>query len=245
MGILTKDSIIPLYYQIIENIKNIIRDKNLKPGDSIPSERELSKKYDVSRMTVNKAISTLVDEGILYREKGKGTFVAEPKKQQELFYLKSFTEEMKEKGLSTSTEILEFKIENVTFELREKLKIDPKIERVIKIKRIRNVEKEPFALETAWIPLKYCPDLTKEKLEGESLYSILEKDYNLKPLYARQSINPIKVKKKEANLLKIKAGELALLFNRKTYIENDEIIEYTETINRTDKYSYEVILKHR
>jgi GntR family transcriptional regulator len=241
---ISKNSTLPLYHQIKELIKEMIDKEELKPGDSVPSERDLSKIHAVSRMTANKAVSELVDEGILYREKGKGTFVAKPKQSQELEYLKSFTEEMKEKGLTSKTEILEFEIESIDYSLREKMKLGENVERTIRIKRLRMVEDEPFAIETVWIPLKYCPDLTKTRLEGKSLYNVLRTDYGHIPFYAKQAIKPIAVSKHEAEMLHIKKGDLALLFNRRTYLENEEIIEYTETINRVDRYEYEVVLKH-
>lgn len=241
---ISKTSTLPLYHQIKDLIKDMIKNEELKPGDSVPSERELSKIHQVSRMTANKAVSELVDEGILYREKGKGTFVSKPKQSQELEYLKSFTQDMKEKGLTSRTEILEFEIENIDLALREKMNLDFSVERVIRIKRLRVVEDEPFAIEIVWIPLKYAPDLTKGRLEGKSLYNVLKTDYGHVPFYAKQAIKPIIVSKSDAAILKIKKGDLALIFNRRTYLENEELIEYTETINRCDRYEYEVVLKH-
>ena len=81
---IVKDSPLPLHYQLKQILLEMIENELLKPGDSIPSERELCEAQDVSRMTVNKAILSLVNEGVLYREQGKGTFVAKPKINQNL-----------------------------------------------------------------------------------------------------------------------------------------------------------------
>ena len=90
-----KDSHIPIYYQIETEIKKLAETKDLKPGDLIPSEREFAEKYEVSRMTVRQAINNLVNEGILIRQRGKGTFIAEPKIEQPLQGLTSFSEDMR------------------------------------------------------------------------------------------------------------------------------------------------------
>ncbi len=93
----SKDNPIPLHYQIKEILQEMIENEVLKPGQSIPTERELCVIQGVSRMTVNKAIMSLVNEGLIYREQGKGTFVAYPKVNREISPLKSFSEQMERK----------------------------------------------------------------------------------------------------------------------------------------------------
>lgn len=242
MGI-KKDSVIPLYHQLKEIIKRMIEIDEMEPGEMIPSERELCKKYNLSRMTVNKAISGLVDDGLVYREQGKGTFVSKPKEFNQKLHLKGFSEDIKKKGLKSETKILDFRVEKLTKEMRKTIIMPEEVKKVIVIKRLRIIEEEPFAIETAWLPFKFCSKITREKLEGNSLYEILKREYNYIPEYAKQSIKPIKINTGQSKLLEIEEGELALLFNRTTYLENGEQIEYTETINKTDKYKYEVILK--
>src|SRR5699024_385163 len=94
-----KNSPIPIYYQLEEHIKKLIQDGELTPGDMLPSEREYGERYSISRMTVRQAITNLVNGRILYRVKGKGTFVMEQKMEQDLQGLTSFTEDMKARGL--------------------------------------------------------------------------------------------------------------------------------------------------
>ncbi|BDU51647.1 GntR family transcriptional regulator [Haliovirga abyssi] len=238
-----KSSIIPLYYQVKEIIKNMIENEELKVGDMIPSERELCDQLEVSRMTINKAVLSLVDEGLLYREQGKGTFVSKPKEFRQLLQMRGFTEEMKLKGLSIETKILDFKTEQLEEKFKKSMGMVPELKEAIVLKRVRIVEGVPYAIETAWIPKEYCPNLTKEELEGNSLYKIFKEKYDYIPEYAKQSIKPIKIEGENAEILEVEEGELGLLFNRKTYLEDGRIIEYTKTINRSDKYNYEVILK--
>lgn len=237
-----KNNPLPLYYQLKEILIELIDNEELKPGDAIPTERELCEIHGISRMTARKAIVDLATEGIVYREQGKGTFVAEPKMKQQLSQLKSFTEQMREKGLKTSTSILSFAIKEATKKICNHLNlIDDKT--VLEIKRLRYVEEQPIAFETVWLPFNMCSTLTRDMLEGESLYKVLRETYGYKINHAKQSIEPIAITEYESKLLDLEPKTLALLFRRTTYLDDGRAIEYTKTINRSDKYKYEVVLK--
>ena len=95
LDVIDKKSPLPLYYQVEEHIKQTIQSEELQPGDALPSERELSENFQISRMTVRQAITNLVNQGFLFREKGRGTFVSNQKFEQNLQGLTSFTEDMK------------------------------------------------------------------------------------------------------------------------------------------------------
>ena len=105
-----KTSPLPIYYQLVEWIKGLIERGELKPGDSLPSEREYAERFSISRMTVRQAITELVNGGYLYRQKGVGTFVAEKKIEQQLMGLTSFTEDMKSRGMEPSSKLVGFEI---------------------------------------------------------------------------------------------------------------------------------------
>ncbi|MBM7622702.1 GntR family transcriptional regulator [Sporohalobacter salinus] len=241
----SKDNPLPLYHQLKEILRENIDNKVLKPGDPIPTERELVDIHDISRMTARKAIMALVNEGLLYREQGKGTFVAdpEPKMKHELSKLTGFTEEMKEKGMETKTEIISFEFESASNKIRKHLELPNDVEQVIKIKRLRYVEKEPFSLETVWIPYDLASNLTEDILTGNSLYNIFRNKYGYELEQARQTVEPIMLTDYEGGLLGLNANSLALLFRRTTYLKEDRIIEYTKSIYRSDNYKHEVILK--
>lgn len=237
-----KSDPVPLHYQLKTILLEMIENEELKPGDMIPTERELCEIQGVSRMTINKAIMALVNEGVLYREQGKGTFVARPKEKQEIYKLKSFTEEMSEKGLTTSTKIISFEIKEVTKKNRSILKIPKEFNKVIEIRRLRMTEEDPVAIETVWIPEHLFKGMTADMIEGKSLYAIFEQKFNYKPKKAKQTIEPVVLSEFEAKLLNQEENALALMFKRITYTENHTPIEYTNTINRSDKYEYEILL---
>lgn len=242
MRIVSKENPLPLHYQIKEILQEMIENEELKPGDAIPTERELCEIQNVSRMTVNKAILSLVNEGVLYREQGRGTFVAKPKLKQQLSRLKGFTEEMNGQGLETSTKILNFEVKKATKQNMSVLKLPESESLVIEINRLRLSDGEPLAIETVWIPYYMFRDMTKETIEGKSLYETFRTIYRCFPKKAIQTIEPIKVNDYEAELLNLENESLALLFRRTTFNEKEIPIEYTKSIYRSDKYKYEVVL---
>lgn len=238
----SKDSPLPMHYQIKQIIQEMIENEELKPGDIIPPERELCEIQGVSRMTINKAIMSLVNEGILYREQGKGTFVSKPKESQDLSRLKGFTEEMQEKGIRTSTKILSFSVKKATKQSRAILNILEEEAYVIEINRLRFCDNEPYSIETAWLPQRLFKDMKRETIEGKSLYQVFKEQYNYYPHKAKQTIEPIMLNEYESDLLGLKSDSLALMFSRTTYTKDNIPIEHTRAIYRSDKYKYEVIL---
>lgn len=240
---ISRDNPIPLHYQLKEILQEMIENEVLKPGQSIPTERELCEIQGISRMTVNKAIMSLVNEGLIYREQGKGTFVSIEKVNHEISRLKGFTEQMKENGVISKTKILSFKVIEATKQHRFELKIPKEESKVVEIKRLRFSDEQPVAIETAWIPYYLFNDMTREMIEDKSLYAILREKYGYHPYKAKQTIEPIMLNEYESKLLNQENRALALIFRRTTYLENEIPIEYTKAIYRSDKYKYEVILK--
>lgn len=238
-----KENPLPLHYQLKEIIQEMIENEELAPGEAIPPEREICEVQGVSRMTVNKAIMALVNEGVLYREQGKGTFVSKPKVKQELENLKGFTKEMAEKGLKADSKILSFSIKEATKKNLEALEMDQEDTRVIEINRLRFVNDEPYSIETVWIPYNLCPNMTREIIEGQSLYEIFKMKYRYSLQKAKQTIEPIILNDYQSELLNLNENSLALLFRRTTYLDDGRPIEHTREIYRSDKYKYEIILK--
>lgn len=238
-----KNNPAPLYYQIKQILLETIENGELKPGELVPTEKALCELHGVSKITVNKAIMELVNEGVLYREKGKGTFVAQSKEKHQLNQLKGFTEEMKEKGLDTDVKILSFHTREATKQIKLALNMKDTDNKIIEITRLRISDNSPVAIETAWIPYNLFPDMTREMIEGQSLYSIFREKYGYYPKRAKQTVEPIMLNDYESMLLGRPSSYLALMFQRNTYIEDGTPIEYTKAIYRSDKYKYEVILE--
>ncbi len=240
---ISKDNPIPLHYQIKEILQEMIENEILKPGQSIPTERELCEIQGVSRMTVNKAIMSLVNEGLIYREQGKGTFVSKTKVNHEISKLKGFTEQMQENGVISKTKILSFNIIEATKQHKLALKIPEDENKIIEIKRLRSSHEQPVAIEIAWLPYYLFNDMNRDMIEDKSLYGIFRERYGYYPYKAKQSIEPIMLNEYESELLNQENSALALMFRRTTYLENETPIEYTKAIYRSDNYKYEITLK--
>jgi GntR family transcriptional regulator, N-acetylglucosamine utilization regulator len=235
-----KENGLPLYYQIKDSILNMIENEQLMPGDLIPPEREICKIQGVSRMTVNKAIMELVNDGILYREQGRGTFVARPKQYKKLSQLIGFSEEMESKGHATSSKIIAFDIKKATNQIKELLELPDDKEYVITIKRLRLIDDEPIAIETVWLARHRFIDMSVETIFGLSLYKIFREKYGYMLSGAKETIEPKMLNEFEMELLNQPESQLALHFKKVAYIENTIPIEYTEAIYRSDKYKYEL-----
>lgn len=225
----------PIYRQISDLIRGEIEKGSYKPGDVIPSERIYSNQLGISRMTVRAAIDELVNDGLLIRRHGRGTVVALRKITKNALGFMSFTEDMKSRGLTPSSILLEFKEENATPQIKSALNL-PASARVIFIERVRLADNEPMALERCYLPYDQFQQLFEYDLEKESLYELFETQLGRYPILADETIEPIMLKKREAFLLGTTRGSLALLAKRITQDDRGKLIEAVETIYRADRY---------
>ena len=232
-----KNSPIPVYYQLKNDLTSKIAKGVWKSGDCIASERELCEIYGVSRMTIRQAVGELVQEGVLLRIKGKGTFVCEQKlKQQDMM---SFTEIIKKTGNELVTEVLEFS----TIETPEDFEDIFTLDNLYKIKRKRIVDKECVALETVYIPVDYCGYIDKDMLNG-SLFKILEK-FGYIVDYSTSSISAVIINEELKEIFAVDQEVPMLKVVSKTYDNKDKMIFLEEAIYRSDKYLLEVNISRR
>lgn len=232
-----KNSPIPVYFQLKEAILEKISKGYWKVGECIDSERELAEHYEVSRMTIRQALGELVQEGILVREKGKGTFVCEPKvRQQDVM---SFTDIIEKSGGNLETELLEFKLIDTPEELIDLLKD----EKVYKINRMRKVDGECIANEVVHISPRVCGELNDEMLKG-SLFKIIEENGHFIN-HSESAIKAIVMDDFYKELFRVsKVLPLISTFGT-TLDENNNILFVEESIYRSDKYILEVNISMR
>ena len=228
---------VPRYHQLKEIIREQITGGDLKPGDLIPSERELSERYGVSRMTARQSIVELTNEGLLYRRQGKGTFVAWPKIAQQLTALTGFTEDIRARGQRHGTRLLEIGMVTIDGAAALRLQVPPG-QRVVRIYRARLADDEPLALEQSLISFFGCEKLLEADLGSTSLYSLLEHQFGLPPIEAEQELEAGLATAEHADLLGIAVGSPVLLLRRTTYTERRQPLEYAESVYRGDKYAF-------
>lgn len=167
---------IPLYFQLKEIMLGYL--ETLDDGDVIPTEVELCEHFDISRPTVRQAISELVTEGQIVRRKGKGSFVSRQKiKQDFLLVLESFNEEMQEKGLNPETKLVSMKMRGASARAAEVFGIEAG-EDLVFISRLRSTNNEPIVLVNTWLPADRFAPLLNFDLETESLYEVMEREFN-------------------------------------------------------------------
>lgn len=233
---LDKHSTVPMYVQIEEHLKLRIQQGEFAVGTAIPSERELTDMFGVSRMTVRQSITNMANNGLLYREKGRGTFVAAPKVEQPLSGLTSFTEDMLSRGMTPSNRLISFEKMMPYVDVAQKLQLGEG-EEVFLVKRIRYADDKPMAIEKTYLPVKLVPTLDKDALTG-SIYSFIEKDSQMTIGHAMQRMEAALVNEEDADLLQIDVPSAILIIERISYLTNGLPFEIVRSSYRADRYQF-------
>jgi GntR family transcriptional regulator len=226
----------PKYLQLVDILRHDILNGKFKGGDRLPSENELRKKYSVSSTTVRKAIDILRNYGLIKREQGVGTFVSDRPVERSLKKILSFTKNMEQIGLTPFTKVLEKKKVKARGQYLEIFNLN-KGEDILRLRRLRFGDGTPMMLETRYINLSLCPDISKKDLSG-SLYEIYEKEYMIQLSKAKQYLKIVYLKQGEAALLNCRESAPVFLVTGVTYSVNDEPVEYEESLYRGDEYSF-------
>ena len=236
---LTKDSFIPLYYQLAERLREKISAKVYGPGEPIPSESELMQQYRISRGTVRQALQKLFQEGLIERYAGKGSFVAYPKIEQNASTeIGFFTQTILGAGKVPSAKIIEVNEFKADHSLHVKLQLKDDMN-VVLVKRLRFADNEPLAIESQHFRGDIGRKLIDEDLRG-SIYKILQEKYHY-ILY--RSVNSIEVSlasEQIAKLLNTNGGRPVLLIKRLVYLSDNKPFEYSEDIYRADRIRFSI-----
>ncbi|SHE80535.1 GntR family transcriptional regulator [Marinitoga hydrogenitolerans DSM 16785] len=245
MDSIDRNSPIPLYYQIKEQLKNYIELNKLPAHTLLPTEDELSKKYSVSRLTVRNAMKELINEGIIYRIQGKGTFVSEKKLITDLTSLKGFNDEMESIGKKTKAKVLfnGFILPDAKVVKIFKLK---KNQKVLLLSRIRFEGNIPRAIENAYLNISAYPELIeiKEKdMSNLSLYKLLKDKFQIFPTHAKEEIEIIHANKKISKILNIKENDCVLSIIRLTSSQDNIPFEYVESKYKKDNFKLRITLE--
>ena len=231
---------LPKYYLLKNIIIEKIDNEEYTSACPIPSERELMEVYQVSRITVRKAIDELVNEGYLYKVQGKGTYVKEDVGGSDLISITSCTEDVIKLGMTPSKQVLEFKLIQVDAKRAKVLEIT-KQDKVYKLGRVLCADKEPLNITITYLPEKIFPELDKHSFDKESLYETIQEKYGVKITKAKRTIEAILAKGDIAEQLDIEEGSPIMLFRCVTFgkVNGKEMpIEYFKCFYRTDKFKF-------
>jgi GntR family transcriptional regulator len=228
-----------------EQLRSILEDLigALKPGDPLPSERELAERFDVARMTVRAEITRLAAEGLVERVQGRGTFVAEPRVAQAAA-LSSFTEDMRARGLTAGSRVLGQESVPADALVARGLEVDPGTP-VVRVRRVRTADGDPMALEEAFLPAERFADMLEEDLEGASLFEVLETRFGARFPTADQRVVAVEIVGEDANLLHVAPGRAGLKFHTILLDEDERPLAYAWSLFRGDRYEIRLLQERR
>jgi GntR family transcriptional regulator len=206
------------YLKIAERLRRELARKEWPPRTQPPSEPELAKRFGAARATVRRALAKLQQEGLIYSRQAVGTFVAEPRVEQDLDQLFSFTEFMVYRGLKPGTKSIEAEIRRVMqadSPVLHHLQLEAGA-RVIFIRRLRLASNQPMVIANTWLPAARFPGFLSRNLKHNSVYDTMA-TAGLRPTDALQSIEAVTLGSGEAGLLMVPPGSAALLIRRVGY----------------------------
>jgi GntR family transcriptional regulator len=242
MAILMENTGIPLYVQVVADLRTKISAGDYLPGQKIPPESQLCQEFGVSRITIRRAVKTLVDERILYTKQGKGTFVNAVKIGRRLPQLYSFSEDMRELGYEPSSKILERTLTEADNETAALLDLPESDRLVNRISRVRMANKIPILIERTFIPHYLCPDLLEESFDHKSLYYTLNERYRLELDRAEETYEVRFPTAAEAKELGCKRNLPAFSIQRLAFHKGGGVVELTRSVGRGDLLRFSVQL---
>lgn len=223
-----------LFTQLEEIIREEIENAVWSPGQAIPSERELSTVYGLSRMTVRKALDRLVTDGLLYRVDGKGTFVSQPKVKFKALSLAGLREQTLNMGYSPSAKLLSFERVLANKKIALVLKINPDTP-VYLIERVVFGNNMPLGLHRSYIPVDLCPNLQETDLSNISLYEVLRRDYGIVTNRASETLESTLATTREGLLFGVEPGSPMFLLRILMSDSRERLIEYVKVVFRGDR----------
>lgn len=232
---INRQNSVPLYQQLYVLLRDEIDSGRWQPGDLMPTEANLREEHGLSRATVRQALDALVNDGLIYRERGRGTYVAHPTVHQALVRIVSFTEDMRQRGFTPGTRVLAAELLEAPPGLAEQLGITPG-EELARIERLRLADGEPMSVEQSHLIHRYCPGILAHDYALNPLREMLEREYGIRIASARQSIRAVNAPRGLAQSLAVAAGAALLLIERVSYSQYNLPVEFLRVYHRGDRY---------
>lgn len=233
---LNREGKYPLYIQLYEIIKERIKQGQWQAGEMLPTETELMEQYQVSRITIRQVFNKLVHEGLVNRERGRGTFMAHPTIESNLVRIKSFTEDMLQRGLTPQTVMLSAGTVLAAPEIADKLHIEPE-EPLAHLRRLRFANQEPISIEESYLVTRYCPNiLNQHDYANYSLRKALEEEHGIRLVRAQQTIKAVAASKQLSELLMVQPKSPLLFIERVSFSQYNIPIEFLCVYYRADRY---------
>jgi GntR family transcriptional regulator len=227
----------PLYQIVVESILNQVNTGQLEPNERLPSENELCQIYSVGRNTIRRAISELVNDGVLRTVPGVGTFVVDTRLDKTAEYLFGFSQEMQFLGKKVTSQVLEATLIPADAFLSRRLQIQLGAE-VVFLNRVRLMDEEPTAIERSYLPHELCPGILKYDFSVNSLYETLSTVYDKRPDHAEQVIEANLATPEVSELLGLTPPAVVFVFRRETRMASGQVVEYVDSELRADRFRF-------
>lgn len=233
----------PLYRRLLNRLRDEIHSGRLQPGDAIPPEVEIARRHGISRHTARQAIMELAREGLIRRQRGRGTFVAHQPLVQSLSSFYSFAHEMRVLGLPHHTRVLHRALIRASPSTAEQLRLADGAP-VIEMELLRLVEGEPVALDFSLTPYESVPALLGADITQQSLYDLMAELHGLRVTSAHEQLRPVVLDGRQASMLRVSPGSPAFHVDRRTMV-GETPIEWRRSLVRGDRYLFRVDLPVR
>jgi GntR family transcriptional regulator len=224
----------PLHSQVAEHLRGQISSGELQPNDMLPSEQELSRHFGVARMTARHGVSHLVNEGLLYRVPGRGTFVAEPKFVSAALGLSGIRAQLHRAGYAAQTSLLVAEVQGATKAVAAHLGLTPG-DPVYVIRRLRSANGVPIAVDTSYLSVALFPGLLRHQLADQSLYTVLQDEYGVVPKRAREILEVTLSRPDHVHLAGVDARTPFFRLEIDMFTAYDSCFEYVELHIRGDR----------
>lgn len=230
---------IPLHHQVYLDLENALDLGEWRPGDRLPTERYLADRYGCSLITVRRALGELAREQRIERTRGRGTYVLHPRIDRDFADELSFTDEMQRRGLDPETRLVASRAETAGEAVANALDLAVGAP-TLYVERLRVAGGEPLLLEQVHLPAERFPGLLASDLEHGSLYDLLTERYGVRVATAREFLEPVLLRTREARLLDRRPGSPALLIEGIASASNGIPVEFGRTFVRGDRTRYYV-----
>ncbi|MCL6635009.1 MAG: GntR family transcriptional regulator [Peptococcaceae bacterium] len=231
-----RDSFVPPYFQLAQILEQKILSGEFKPGDSLPSENDLGKEYNLSRMTVRKCLNVLAERGLVSAYPGRGTFVSRPALDRAVFTVDEYGKEMLRRGLKPEARLLAVKVQKAAGEIGEKLKL-PAGERVLYYCRLLSAGGAPMALERKYMRFNKGRPILENELQYKAFSEVISAHNEVLPVSSRILLRPSLVAEEDASMLQVPPGSPALCLEQFLYAGDETVAGWGLFVFRGDRFT--------
>lgn len=232
----------PLYLQLVAIIKQRVVENSWQPGMKIPSENEMAREFDLSVGTVKKALGVLVNEGVLFRRQGQGTFISSPDFSRSFIRFFRYGMTGGKPSEVPGSKILELSVFPADNKVANSLNLQPE-DKVYWVKRVRTLQNMPFAVEDLYLPYDRFQGIDQVPLEDRLLYPVYSTEFSTPIIWADEFLQPVTLNDETASLLHVDAGTPAMCVERIAHSYRDTPVEFRRSVCIGNNFKYHIEIR--